>query len=147
VTVPRDEPEPCPHQHPIYRTPGHQFQPSACVKERGHDTHWNGRGDVWRTDDEQWVAMETKLAAINAAIIDAGITYPTGAAAIRDLAAMAAGRLEDLQTAEALVAAMRPVVEAAEAWVDAPFGIDMASRTHALVKAVRSTRGGGPDGG
>lgn len=43
--------EPCPHDRP-----GGGSQSAACVKLRGHDTHWNGRGDAWRTDDEAYVA-------------------------------------------------------------------------------------------
>lgn len=44
---------------------------------------------------------------MNQALRDAGIEYPLGAPGIADLAAMAEGRLEDLQSAEAAIARVR----------------------------------------
>jgi len=43
--------EPCP-----FDNPAPTWQGGKCVKPRGHETHWNGQGDVWRVCIEELVA-------------------------------------------------------------------------------------------
>ncbi len=52
----------------------------------------------------QLEAARAKLDKIDNALIESGILYPLGIAGVRDLIAMAAGRLEELQTAQAELA-------------------------------------------
>jgi hypothetical protein len=62
-------------------------------------------------DHQEWYR---ELERIDAELRAFGIEYPLGAHGVHDLASMADGRLEDLQAAEAQIAAWRPVVEAAK---------------------------------
>lgn len=77
------------------------------------------------------------LRAINAQLVAAGITYPMGAAGVRDLAAMAVGRLDELR-------AMERLRDAAYAWADVATGLidpPLFRRTRReLIDAVRALR-------
>jgi hypothetical protein len=79
--------EPCP-----FDNPAPTWQGGKCVKPRGHETHWNGQGDVWRVCIEELVAERDAL----------------------DKALIREHEFEKRHVAE--LAALRPVVEAAKAW-------------------------------
>ena len=128
---------------------------SAALEVANHDAgahRWLHRQVL-----AEQVDLAARLERVNEALRSAGIEYPLGAAGVTDLAAMAAGRLEDLQTTEAERDRLLDVYRKAEAWRDGwgPDWIrviaaggkrDLAgSKLHALIAAVDAYRSATPD--